>query len=286
MLFYIELTLIIVILLTAHFTMAQVFGNDEPIQLENLQPESEWQIIEQALLENNFKVASFKSIEGQLMSDWITWTSMMIKNRARLNFTKEGATITLRIADRSYNTKNTWSEAIGNLSKKKYQEYVETVANRINEINNNPALKLEAIKASKLIPAFNAVFAVDELVFKLMKTSKDENQHLTLEYTVHNKAQKEVKVDIPLIGFKKTVNSKVTGARGNVIWSRPAEMGRNAVIHPDETLSLTFENPDKWELNTLPQFDIRVICNGSGTNGMRTMSIYSIPIPYVYQEGD
>jgi len=127
---------------------------------------------------------------------------------------------------------------------------------------------------------------VDELVFKLTKTSKDENQHLTLEYTVHNKAQNETKVDIPLTGFKKAVNSKETGARGNVIWSRPAEMGRNAVIQPDETLSLIFEYAAKWELNTLPQFDIRVVCNGGGTKDIRIVSTYSIPFPYTYKEGD
>ena len=277
--------LIIVILLTTHFTMAQVFGNDEPIKLENLQPESEWQIIEHSLLENNFKVASFKPEEGQLMSDWITWTSMMIKNRARLNFTKVGATITLRIADRSYNTKKGWSEAIGNLSKKKYQEYVESIANRINEINNNPDLKLTSVKSSKLIPAFNAVFMADELDFKLMKTSKDENQHLTLEYTVHNKSQKEVKVDIPIHAYRRSV-VKGGGSGGSVKWSRPAEMVRNAVIQPDETLSLTFQYRYNWELNTVPRFDMRVICSGASVKNMHNMSIYSIPIPYVYQEGD
>jgi hypothetical protein len=266
-------------------SFAQIFGNDPEIKIDGLQPESVWQITEMAMNENTIPIGNLNLAEGVLMSDWIEWTAIAIKNHARLYFKYESPSLTLKIADRQYQSDKGWAEAVGNLSKKNYKQYVQDVADRITAISKDEALVKQAVKTSKLIPALNAVFTVEGVVFKLMKTSKDENQHPSLEFTVQNKTQKEIKVDIPLTGYHKTV-SKMTGARGSVKWSRPAEMGRNAVIQPDETLSLTCYYENIWELNTLPQFDLRVICNETGTKGLKIMNIYSIPFPYTYQEGD
>jgi hypothetical protein len=275
----------ILLIMVSLNSLAQIFGNDPEIKIDGLVQESVWQIAEMAMNDNSIPIGQLNIAEGVLMSDWIEWTAIAIKNHARLYFKYESSTLILKIADRQYQSEKSWAEAVGNLSKKNYKLYVQDVADRITAISKDEALIKQAVKTSKLIPALNAVFTVEGVVFKLMKTSKDENQHPSLEFTVQNKTPKEIKVDIPLTGYHKTV-SKKTGDRGSVKWSRPAEMGRNAVIQPDETLSLTCYYENIWELNTLPQFDLRVICNDAGTKGLNIMNVYSIPFPYAYQEGD
>lgn len=265
-------------------TNAQIFGNDPEIKINDLAPESVWQIAEMAMNDNSIPLGAFSLKEGILMSDWIEWTAIAIKNHAHLYLKYESPVLILKIADREYASSEGWSEAIGNLSKKKYKEYVQSVADRITEISKDADLTKKAVKTSKLIPAFDPVFTVEGLVFKLMKTSKDENQHLLLEFTVHNGNQNEVNVDIPMVEFQQKVE-KVTGASGNIKWL-PSGSGRREVIQPAQTLSLTCEYTKNWEMSTVPQFDVRVICNGGGSADLHTMPIYSVPFPYAYQEGD
>lgn len=257
---------------------AQIFGNDPEIKIEGLQPESAWQIAEMAMKDNSIKLEKFSLKEGVLISDWIEWTSIAIQNHAHLYLKYEAPVMTLKIADRQYKSADGWSEAVGNLSKKKYKAYVQNVADRITEINKDPNLTDQAIKNSKLILAFNPAFTVEDLEFKLIKTSKDENQHLSLEFAVHNTAPEEAKVRIPLHGFKDEVNPKITGKRGKAEWIPKA--GLEAAIQPDETRSLICEI-DNWEMSTLPEFDIRVIRN---SGEVHRKSMYSIPLSYAYAE--
>jgi hypothetical protein len=259
---------------------AQIFGNDPAIEIDGLQPESAWQITEMAMIDNSINIEKFGLKEGVLISDWIEWTAIAIKNHAHLYLKYEAPVMTLKIADRQYQSSEGWSEAIGNLSKRKYKEYVQNVADRIEEIKNDPELTKSAIKNSKLILAFNPVFTVEGLDFKLMKTNKDENQHLSLEFAVHNTTPEEAKVRIPLHGFKEEVNPKITGTRGNVEWIPKA--GLEAAIQPDETRSLICEI-DNWEMSTLPEFDIRVIRN---SGEVHRMSMFSIPLSYVNTAGN
>jgi hypothetical protein len=259
---------------------AQIFGNDPAIEIDGLPPESAWQIAEMAMIDNSIDIEKFGLKEGVLISDWIEWTAIAIKNHAHLYLKYEAPVMTLKIADRQYQSSEGWSEAIGNLSKKKYKEYVQNVADRIEEIKNDPELTKSAIKNSKLILAFNPVFTVEGLDFKLMKTNKDENQHLSLEFAVHNTTPEEAKVRIPLHGFKEEVNPKITGTRGNAEWIPKA--GLEAAIQPDETRSLICEI-DNWKMTTLPEFDIRVIRN---SGEVHRMSMFSIPLSYVYTESD
>lgn len=275
---------IFVLILWSISATAQIFGNDPEIKIDGIAPESAFQIAEMAMNENSIPLGKFNYAEGVLMSDWIEWTAIAIKNHAHLYLHYENPVLTVKIADREYASNEGWSEAIGNLSKKKYKEYVQNVADRITEISKDAELTKKAVKTSKLIPAFDPVFTVEGLVFKLMKTNKDENQHLLLEFTVHNGNQNEVNVDIPMVEFQQKVE-KVTGASGKITWS-PSGSGRREVIQPNETLSLTCEYTKNWEMSTVPQFDVRVICNGGGSADLHTMPIYSVPFPYTYQEGD
>ena len=277
---YIKLLLgAFLIIITGH-TNAQIFGNDPEIQIEGLQPESAWQIAEMAMKDNSINPGKFAIKEGVLISDWIEWTAIAIQNHAHLYLKYEAPVMTLKISDRQYQSSEGWSEAIGNLSKKKYKEYVQDVAVRIEEIKNDPELTKSAIINSKLILAFNPVFTVEGLDFTLMKTYKDENQHLSLEFAVHNTNSGEAKVRIPLHGFKDEVNPNITGSRGKAEWIPKA--GLEAVIQPDEIRSLICEI-DNWEMSILPEFDIRVVRN---SGELHKISMSSIPLSYVSTEGE
>ena len=263
---------------------AQIFGNDPEITIEGLQPESAWQIAEMAMLDNSISLEKFSMKEGVLISGWIEWTAIAIQNHAHLYLKYEAPVMTVKIADRQYKSADGWSEAVGNLSKKKYKEYVQNVADRITEINKDPGLTEQAVKNSKLILAFNPVFAVEGLEFKLMKVNKDANQHLLLEFTVHNRNPNKVTIDIPMIEFQDRV-AEITGASGNIKWN-PSGSQRRDVIQPDETLSLACYYNKVWEMNSIPQFDMRVICNEGGSSDLHTMPIYSVPTSYTNQIGD
>ncbi len=272
-------TTAIIILLSIQ-THAQIFGNDPEITIEGLQPESAWQIAEMAMLDNSISLEKFSMKEGVLISGWIEWTAIAIQNHAHLYLKYEAPVMTVKIADRQYKSADGWSEAVGNLSKKKYKEYVQNVADRITEISKDPGLIETAVKNSKLILAFNPVVLVEGVEFKLIKAGTDANQKLTLEFAVHNKNSGEAKIRIPLHGFKDEVNPNITGSRGNVKWIPKA--GLDAILQPDETQTLTFEL-SKWEMSSIPEFDFRVLSN---SDELHNMSIFSIPLPYSYSPND
>jgi len=259
---------------------AQIFGNDPEINIDGLQPESVWQIAEMAMNDNQIPIGQLNMKEGVLLSNWFEWKSIAVQNHAHLYFKYEAPTLTVKIADRQYKSSEGWSESVGNLSKKNYKKYVQAVANRITEISKDEALVKEAVRNSKLILAFSPVFTVEGLDFKLMKASKDGNQHLTLEFSVNNTTPEEANVRIPFHGYKEMVNHKTTGGRGNVKW--PPKDGWGTVIQAGESRTLICEYPN-WEMSTLPQFDIRVQSNSGKAH---RLSMYSIPLPYTYQEED
>jgi hypothetical protein len=267
-------------LLISHAT-AQKFSNDKPITIENLSHEKVWQIAEMAMNDSKIPVGKIDFDKGVLMSDWIEWTAIAIQNHARLYFKYDTPNLELKIADREYKSDKGWSEAVGSLSKKNYAEYMQAVADRIAEINKDEALTKQAIKTSKLIPAFNPVNTVGDIVLTLMKTSYSESLPV-LEFAVVNKAAKAVTVDIPTTSFKKSVN---TGGNnfGSHTWSRPDEMARKATMQPGETLTLTVKYDYKWLLNPIPKLDFKVICSSAGSEKTELVSIYQIPLnDYVF----
>jgi len=97
-------TIYLILLLTFSSINAQVFGTDPEINITNIANKNVWQITEMALIENNFKVGEFKPEKNILNSDWITWKALMISNRAHLHFSYIDNTLTIRIANRAYQT--------------------------------------------------------------------------------------------------------------------------------------------------------------------------------------
>jgi len=260
---------------------AQKFSNDTPITIENLAPENVWQIVEMTLKEKGFGLGKFLPEENKLSSNWIEWTSVAIKNRGRLIFTYEKPNLTFQMADRGYETKKGFEESIGNLSKKNYAEYLQSVADRITEINGNEAETKKAILSSELFPAFNPINKVNELVLTLKK-STEIDLHSTLEFSVHNTASYVVNVDIPIVNFYASISGGANSYGGSK-WSRPDDMRRKATFQPGETLTLSVEYGSIWKTPILPRLEIKIICKSASGEKTQILKIYQIPLKdYVF----
>lgn len=275
----------IFILLISH-AAAQKFSNDDPITIENISAEKVWQIVEMALNENNIPVGKLNMENGVLMSDWIEWNAIAIQNHARLYLKYETPSLVLKMADREYKSDKGWSEAIGNLSKKKYAEYIQAVADRITEIDKDEALTRQAVKTSKLIPAFNPVNTVGEVVLTLKETSYTELRPL-LKFDVQNKASHAVTVDFPVINLYAAVAGGPNSYGGHK-WSRPDEkMPRQAVMQPEETLTLTVEYGYKWKSPIIQRLELKIICKSVADEKTQIIKIFQIPLEnYVFNPED
>jgi hypothetical protein len=259
---------------------AQKFSNDKPITIDNMAPGSVWQIAEMAMNENQIKPGKLNMAENTLQSDWIEWTAIAIQNHARLYLIFEDPILTVKIADREYMTKQGWSEAVGNLSKKNYADYVQSVADRIKEINASKELTTEAVRTSKLIHAFFAVNKEGGLVFTLMKANKPEDNRPELEFTVTNTSSSAVNTIIKGIPFATTGT-----AAGKFSWSKPEAEKNTALIQPGETQTLTVKlapgyNWSKYD--SIEELSINFE-TGTATIEKHKLTIYNIPLKdFVY----
>lgn len=265
---------------------AQIYGNDPEIEVEGLSQENVWQVIEMALLDNSFSTGKFNPAEGYLYSDWFQWTSIAITNHARTYYTFDGTTMIIHVVDRAYKSDDGWSEAIGNLSKKNYKKYVQIVADRINAIKADDALVHKAIKNSKLIPAFNAINMTGDIEFKLLETAQTEQSRPVLKYQVSNKGSK--KVTLTSQGGEFENLSGVGTARIRWNWEKAMEDNqKQTVLGPGESMiaesnvgqGYSLESAIGYVMSARFKYD-------DGQEKRVDLKIYSIPIPYTYQEGD
>jgi len=264
---------------------AQIFGNDPEIKISDIATDNVWQITEMALAESKFSVGEFKPGEGLLNSKWITWRAIMINNRAHLHFSYIDNTLTVRIANRSYKTDKGWSEAIGKLSKKKYKIYVKAVADKIIEINNNPDLIRKAVKTSKLIPAFNPIQTIEPVEWKLITVTNETGNSPEFVFEVTSNSANKLYVRAQWGILFPSVQSDDNTTRILPDWGIT---GRDApLIFPGKTSKVTMKmmRDNTWEMNTVPKFSMKIQHNSDSGN-IKLLEIYSVPIPYKYQEGD
>lgn len=264
---------------------AQIFGNDPEIKIDGMAPESVWQIAEMAMNENDIAPGKFDPGAGVLMSDWIQWTAIAIKNHAHLYLKYESPALIVKIADREYASNEGWSEAVGNLSKKNYKKYVQNVADRIEEIKNDPALIKKAVKTSKLIPAFNAVHRVGDLEWKLLSLTSTDNNRPEFVFEITNKGKNPVKIRMYTSDFQQ-INGTGT-ARCGVKWEKPAEDYKYALIEPGTSNKGFFSVGAGYHLQTTSGHYLHMkYAENDNSKNQNEFLVYSIPMPYVYQVGD
>jgi hypothetical protein len=261
---------------------AQKPSSDQPISISNISAEKVWQIAEMAINDNKIPVGKLDMEKGLLVSDWLEWNAIAIQNRGRLMLKYDSPNLVLNMADREYKSDKGWVEAIGSLSKKNYATYMQTVADRITEINKDEALTKQAVKTSKLIPAFISVNTFDDLVFTVLKTGRIDNLP-ELEFSVLNKGTQESMTELPVVALKISADA---GGRsfGYAIWSRPGDIKSKAVIQPGETLTFKVKYEYNWDFSNIPRLDLKVISIRAGKKNIETLSIYQIPLTdYVYK---
>jgi len=264
---------------------AQIFGNDPEIEIDGLSQENVWQVIEMALVDNDFGTGKFDPAEGYLYSDWFQWTSIAITNRARTYYSFDGTTMIIHVVDRAYKSSEGWSEAIGNLSKKNYKKYVQVVADKINEIKADDALVHKAIKTSKLVPAFNAINMIGDIEFKLLETVQTEENRPVLKYQVSNKGSKTI--NLKCFGGQFERIAGVGTARLRWRWERAIEdNNKQTVLGPGESMMAESSVKQGYRLQTAIGFIMSVRFEYDGQSKLIDLKIYNIPIPYTYQQGD
>ena len=277
-------TIYLILLLTFSSINAQVFGNDPEIIIKNIAPNNTWQIVEMALIENDFSVGEFKPEKNILNSDWITWKAIMISNRAHLHFLYTDNSLTIRIANRTYQTDKDWSEAIGKLSKKKYKIFVQAVADKITEINNNPDLIRKAVKASKLIPAFSAINMLGSAELKLLSSEQTENNRPIFKFIVTNTGNKTIKLAMFDGDFHNQYG--IGTARSRIHWEQPDETYKNTtIIQPGNSTKLEVKIGQGYYLESAIGYAMTTKWEYNNKEQIK-MNIYNIPIPYTYTKGD
>lgn len=264
---------------------AQIFGNDPAIEVDGLESQSVWQIAEMAMNDNEIPVGQLNMAEEVLLSDWIEWKTITIQNHARLYFKFEAPVLTVKIADRQYKSEEGWSEAVGNLSKKNYKKYVQSVADRIEQINQDEALTRQAVKTSKLIPAFNAINKVGDAEIKVLSSEQTENNRPKFHLLVTNTGKKALKLTM-FDGDFHSMDGKST-ARSRIHWETPdASDQRSTVIMPGKTTNLDVEIGAGYHLETAQGFAMTTKWKLNDADDYSHMKIYNIPIPYKYKDGD
>ncbi|MEN8249755.1 MAG: hypothetical protein ABFS32_12545 [Bacteroidota bacterium] len=265
---------------------AQIYGNDPEIEIDGLSQANIWQVIEMALIDNNFGTGKFNPTEGYLYSDWFQWKSIAITNHARTYYTFDGTTMIIHVVDRAYKSDEGWSEAIGNLSKKNYKKYVQVIADRVNEIKSDDALVHKAIKTSKLVPAFNAINMVGDIEFKLLEAAQTEENRPVLKYMVSNKGSKKINLTYQTGEFENL--SGVGKARLRWNWEKAFEDNqKQTALNPGESMTVESNVGQGYSLQSAIGYvmDVRFEYD-DGQKKIVHLKIYNIPIPYTYQKGD
>lgn len=268
---------------------AQIFGKDPEIKIDGLSQDNAFQVAEKALINTGFSVGKFDTEKGYLLSDWINWTTVAIKNRATLYFKFNGTQLVLKVANRSYASKEGWSESVGKLSKKKYKEYVLAVADEINSLKNDPEKIKEAVKTSKILPAFNAIQQLGDLKWKLLEAHQTErtgNLRPVLTFEVTNIGNQ--KIDISFFGGEFEKISGVGTARTKIQWEKyNPNRKTNTQFKAGEKMKVTLEVGQGYSLETGLNYVLQLKFQVKDpSESIQFLKIYHIPIPYTYQEGD
>ncbi len=149
-----------ILLLTVLFSFCFQGFSQQSVTVNGLANGKQWQIIEKVFYESGYKVGKFIPAENTLLTNWIRWNVITIKNRGIIKVELDGQDATISMVQRSYKTKTGWDNAIGKLSKKNKKKYLQKLADKITAINASPELTTDAVENSILFPAFKSVTKV------------------------------------------------------------------------------------------------------------------------------
>lgn len=161
-------------MILALLVLIDVNAQRTPTQVvENVKTADAVQIIEAAAKSLNYRLAQFDRANKIITTDWIEWTSIAIRNRAKIKFVANANQVTITMIDRSYKTKDGWAKSPTNLSKRNKKKYLGTLATKIAAIATNLKLSEQAVYNSVLIRKFKKTITINGLEWRFLKGERD-----------------------------------------------------------------------------------------------------------------
>ena len=282
----ISLILTLILLSFASTSFAQLdklkkLNQNDPEVVENIKSVEVWQIVESALREKGYILGEVKLEENIIYSDWIEWTSLAIKKRARIGFKYEEPILNILIMDRQYSSAEGWSEAMGKLAKATRKLYMQDVAEAVLKIRDDSEKVKEAILNSVIFPVFNPLHQVGNFQWTLCKTFRNEKSEVYFDFELINQGEKLTNLNAGMFDLYVALQGKSASGRGNVKWEKYVDNPKQTQFQPGDTIKMQAKVPNtyNWTDPTVPMLIIKGIYN-DGKEVINNLKIYHIPIPY------
>lgn len=260
-------------------------SQDDPEIVKDIGPDVVWQIVEKVLRDKGYKLGEIKLEEKMIYSDWIEWTSLAIKKRARISFTYKEPDLEILVSDRQYSSTEGWADALGKLAKATRKEYMEEFAKLVREIKDDPEKTKDAILNSVLFPVFKPLHQQGDFQWNLCRTFRNEKEEVFLDFEVVNQGKKLTSLDIPSCElYLKTSGTSSNGSAG-LKWEKYVDMPRKTQFKPGDTIMLQAKVGSiyHWNREDIPMLILKNFYN-DGREESKLLKIYKIPIPYTNPE--
>lgn len=258
--------------------------SQESVTVSGLADGKQWQIIEKAIYESGYKIGKFMPSENTLLTNWVEWNVVTIKNRGILKVELSGQDATISMIDRSYKTSDKWDPAIGKLSKKNKKKYLQKLADKISEINTSAAMTTDAVENSILFPAFKSVtkvLGVEWKVDSIYQNTESSKKELMLCFTLTNTNSYPVKLDVALwlehlIFFGVQSTLECMKADGTTLGGRSFR----PYINAGDKMSTVLYYASTNIITKIPKYYLRHYVNNGVKNETGELIIYDIKVPY------
>ncbi len=133
-----------------------VVNEEDIVTIQSLLNENVWQIVKAVLREKQFGIAQFSEKEDRLITVFLEWQTLNVSNKGQIEFLFNPPILTIRMINHQYNSSNGWTPAIGSLSKKNREFYLQAIADRIMEISKEVPQESPPVPIQK--PTYDSSF--------------------------------------------------------------------------------------------------------------------------------
>ncbi|MFV0484107.1 MAG: hypothetical protein ACK5MG_08450 [Bacteroidales bacterium] len=157
---------------------------NDKITITGVPREDIWPSLERFFNENGYSISNFNLKRQVMTTQKFTWKSLIVLNRANYIASFKDGELTLKIANREYNSDGRWNDATTKLSNAKKKEFLESAAKRIYEINNNQELLKSCKIQSYYYPSGPQETNVEDIEIRcasIEQSNKNINVYLSLK---------------------------------------------------------------------------------------------------------
>ena len=133
---------------------------EDIVTIQSIPSDNLWEIVRTVLKEKKTTEAIFQPDENWLISNYIEWSTLTVPNRGQLEFLYNSTTLTIRFANHMYYSSSGWTQAVGSLSKKNHELYLQKTADRILELSKNGLMEKQvpSEKGKSSRPFYDSTF--------------------------------------------------------------------------------------------------------------------------------